>query len=44
MVTDAVLLLLLAGVIGFIACGCHYTRLSTNRYTPRHGSKIDQRT
>jgi hypothetical protein len=25
MVTDAALWFLLAGMIGFIACGCHYT-------------------
>jgi hypothetical protein len=32
MVTDAVLWFLLAGMIGFIACGCHYTGHATNRY------------
>jgi len=32
MVTDAALWFLLAGMIGFIACGCHYTRRTANRY------------
>jgi hypothetical protein len=39
MVTDAALWFLLAGMIGFIACGCYYTRytrLTANRYRPRH--------
>ena len=36
MVTDAVLWFLLAGMIGFIACGCRYTRLTANRFTARH--------
>jgi hypothetical protein len=38
-VTDAALWFLLAGMIGFIACGCHYTRhprLTANRYASRH--------
>ena len=30
MVTDVVLWFLLAGVIGFIACGCHFTRQTAN--------------
>jgi hypothetical protein len=34
-VTDTALWFLLAGMIGFIACGCHYTRLSANRYRSR---------
>jgi hypothetical protein len=33
MVTDVVLWFLLAGVVGFIACGCHFTRLTAKRYT-----------
>jgi hypothetical protein len=36
MVTDAALWFLLAGMIGFIACGCHYTRLAAKRHTSRH--------
>jgi len=31
MVTDAALWFLLAGMIGFIACGCYYTR-----FAPKH--------
>jgi len=36
MVTDAVLWFLLAGMIGFIACGCHYTRHTADRYRSAH--------
>jgi hypothetical protein len=35
-VTDATLWFLLAGMIGFIACGCYCTRLSANQYRSRH--------
>jgi hypothetical protein len=34
-VTDAALWFLLAGMIGFIACGCRYTRLAASRYRSR---------
>jgi hypothetical protein len=36
MVADAVLWFFFAGIIGFIACGCHYTRLTANRFTAKH--------
>lgn len=42
MVTDAVLWFLLAGTIGFVACGCHYTRLTANRYKATRGERIDR--
>jgi hypothetical protein len=35
-ITDAALWFLLAGMISFIACGCHYTRLTASRYRSRH--------
>jgi hypothetical protein len=42
MVTDTVLWFLLAGMIGFIACGCHYTRLTSNRYKAPRNGQIDR--
>jgi hypothetical protein len=36
MVADAVLWFLLAGMIGFIACGCQYTRHTASRYRSSH--------
>jgi hypothetical protein len=40
MVTDAVLWFLLAGMIGFIACGCHYTRHAANQANTRPLDRI----
>jgi hypothetical protein len=42
MVTDAALWFLLAGMIGFIVCGCHYTRLTANRYGQRTTARPDR--
>ena len=41
MVTDAALWFLLAGMIGFIAFGCYYTRLTANRYGQRTTARPD---